>query len=198
MASRGKRYSGIKSVVSPIVTGARCYYITSSTRRYPKPHSRSPNAPGSAAKNGLLAFSASLHTRPALSTTVQLLLQPDLDQRLVGHIAGVGSGFDALPNAGSRGSCWLWTGSSKNSNGALKKTCSASALDTPCFSFFRAFPSSQSKPLILRRSIIFCILPSYTFDDQKSYSLWAMAVSTGPHIPVATMIFVDAHCVQGA
>jgi hypothetical protein len=36
-----------------------------------------------------------------------------------------------------------------------KKTCSASAIVTPCFSFFRALPSSQSKLSILAKSIIF-------------------------------------------
>jgi len=35
----------------------------------------------------------------------------------------------------------------------LKNTCSASAIDTPCRSFFLALPSSHSKPMTLARSI---------------------------------------------
>ncbi len=58
------------------------------------------------------------------------------------------------PNAWMRSSVWLWLASSSMSNGALKKTCSASAIETPCFSFLRALPLSQSKPVILPKSII--------------------------------------------
>ncbi|MFO1196230.1 MAG: hypothetical protein U1E86_04555 [Burkholderiaceae bacterium] len=36
----------------------------------------------------------------------------------------------------------------------LKKDCPASALETPCFSFFRAFLASQSNPAIASRSIM--------------------------------------------
>ena len=67
-----------------------------------------------------------------------------------------------LPNAWKRGSTRLWERSSKTSNGSLKKTCSASAADTPCASFFLALPGSQSKPEMRARSITFCILASYT------------------------------------
>ena len=36
----------------------------------------------------------------------------------------------------------------KHEQGFIKKTCSASVCVTPCFSLFRAFPVSQSKPSI--------------------------------------------------
>src|SRR5450830_381197 len=62
-----------------------------------------------------------------------------------------------------RDSFWLCVASSKSSRGALKKTCSASAMETPCFSFLRSLPSSQSNPAILFRSVIYV----YYHDIQK-------------------------------
>src|SRR6266478_6301123 len=60
----------------------------------------------------------------------------------------------ALPSACKRGSRSLCFASATTSSGELKNTCSASAVETPCFSFLRAFPSSQSKPVMIARSIM--------------------------------------------
>src|SRR5712664_2798192 len=51
-----------------------------------------------------------------------------------------------------------------------KNICSASLWETPCFSFLRAFPSSQSKPTMWSRSITDRILLSYTFEGQAKYA----------------------------
>ena len=52
--------------------------------------SSAPHCPGAA---GMTAVAA---VRQAISMTVQLFLKPDLDQRLIGHIAGIGSNFDGV------------------------------------------------------------------------------------------------------
>jgi hypothetical protein len=56
-----------------------------------------------------------------------------------------------LPNACNTSSCWLCPAPYNNS-GALKKNCSASDADTPCFSFFPVLLSSQSKQVTLSES----------------------------------------------
>ena len=59
-----------------------------------------------------------------------------------------------LPIAQNLDSIWLCLTSDTTTNGWLKKTCSASAIETPCLSFLRALPVSQSKPVTCAKSII--------------------------------------------
>ncbi len=60
--------------------------------------------------------------------------------------------WSVRPSAWNRFSIALCSESTRTINGCRKKTCSISACVTPCFSFLRAFPSSQSNPTIWDRS----------------------------------------------
>ncbi len=73
-------------------------------------------------------------------------------------------------------------------------TCSASAADTPCASFLRALPASQSNPVIRARSIMVRILWSHTATMARADSKLASATIR----PDAGLPQGDRHCPVGA
>src|SRR5271165_1261158 len=106
------------------------------------------------------------------------------------------------PSACKRGSACEWRASGTTSRRESKNTCSASLCETPCFSFFRALPSSRSKPTMRSRSIT--VVYYYNIHSVASIYLgpvhialsWPLAEHSDAGQPEPRSALF-AHCRQG-